>query len=171
MLFCPPPGVMALKDIRTKDGFDVQVNFRSRCGLQLLSVFLFLIPNIPPLLAITYQMQTNQHSHFLLTQMVWKSIVEAANNRGEARVVTHSSSARHSPGGDLEKDFFIKCEPGTLGGDTNALLQTLGKRGNWTRYHQTKLANANFAMALHDKIEASLDLHLSGHWTKCPQNS
>lgn len=118
-------GVMALKDIRTKDGFDVQ-------------------------------MQTNQHSHFLLTQGVWKSIVQATNTRGAARVVTHSSSARSNPKGPLEKDFFVKSEPGTLGGETTSLLlQSFGKRGNWKRYQQTKLANANFALALHDKIEAS----------------
>jgi NAD(P)-dependent dehydrogenase (short-subunit alcohol dehydrogenase family) len=122
-------GVMGLKDVRTKDGFDVQ-------------------------------MQTNQLSHFLLVQSVWKSIVEAAKNRGEARVVTHSSSARDTPGGNLEKDYFIKSEPGTLGGDGGfLLLQTLGKRGNWSRYHQSKLANANFAMALHDKIAASSSLN------------
>ena len=122
-------GVMALKDIRTKDGFDVQ-------------------------------MQTNQLSHFLLIHDVWKSIVNAANNRGEARVVTHSSSARETPKGDLEKDYFIKSEPGTLGGDGSSLLfqAAFGKRGNWSRYHQTKLANANFAMALHDKISASSSL-------------
>lgn len=124
MLVCNA-GVMALKDIRTKDGFDVQ-------------------------------MQTNQHSHFVLAQGVWKSIVQAANNRGEARVVTHSSSARHSPKGPLEKDYFVKCDPGTLGGETTSLMmQTFGKRGNWKRYQQSKLANANFAMALHDKIQAS----------------
>lgn len=91
-------GVMALKDVRTKDGFDVQV-------------------------------QTNQHSHFLLTQGVWKSIVQATNTRGAARVVTHSSSARHNPKGPLEKDFFVKSEPGTLGGETTSLvLQFLWKK-------------------------------------------
>lgn len=118
-------GVMALKDIRTQDGFEIQ-------------------------------MQTNQLSHFLLTQGVWKSIVQAAKSRGDARVVTHSSSARYGPGGNLYQDFFKKSQAGTLGGDSYPIaFQYLGKRGNWTRYHESKLANANFAMALHDKIQAS----------------
>ena len=118
-------GVMALKDIRTNDGYDVQ-------------------------------MQTNQLSHFCLTAGVWKSIVQAANTRGEARVVTHSSSARAHPNANLEKEYFFKCDPGTLGGDSYpTMLQMMGWRGHWMRYHMTKLANANFAMALHDKIQAT----------------
>ena len=118
-------GVMALRDLRTKDGFDTQ-------------------------------MQTNQLSHFLLTQRVWKSVVQAAHSRGDARVVTHSSSARFGPGRNLHQDYFVKSAAGTLGGDSyHMALQYLGIRGNWTRYHQSKLANANFAMALHDKIQAS----------------
>lgn len=118
-------GVMAMKDTRTKDGYDIQ-------------------------------MQTNQLSHFVLTQGVWKSIQMAAKNRDNARIVTHSSSARDGPGGNLQKEYFMKSEPGTLGGESSLLLQMSGiKAGHWTRYHMTKLANANFAMALHDKIAAS----------------
>ncbi|CAB9505122.1 WW domain-containing oxidoreductase [Seminavis robusta] len=118
-------GVMALKDLRTKDGYDVQ-------------------------------MQTNQLSHFVLVEGVWKSIVQASKSRGEARVATHSSSARDSPGKDLEKDYFMQSKPGSLGGERSMFSEMLlGFRGPWSRYHQTKLANANFAMALHDKIAAS----------------
>ena len=115
-----------LKDIRTKDGFDVQ-------------------------------MQTNQLSHFLLTQLVWKSVVQAANSRGPARIVTHSSSARTSPSTALEKQYFTKCDAGSLGGDTtSSIMQMVFKKpGHWQRYHQSKLANANFTMMLHDKIAAS----------------
>jgi NAD(P)-dependent dehydrogenase (short-subunit alcohol dehydrogenase family) len=121
-------GVMALKDVRTQDGFDVQ-------------------------------MQTNQLSHFLLTAKVWKSLVAAAHSRGNVRVVTHSSSARHSPGANLEQSYFTKCPAGTLGGDTTwTISQFLGWPGPWMRYHQTKLANACFAMALHDKLSATSSL-------------
>lgn len=120
-------GVMALKDVRTKDGFEVQ-------------------------------MQTNQLSHFLLIAKVWPSVKAAAQSRGAARVVTHSSSARTTPSRDLEKEYFTKCEAGTLGGDYYSMFfQMMGWKGNWQRYHQTKLANANFSMALHDKIQASTD--------------
>lgn len=120
-------GVMANKDVRTKDGYDIQ-------------------------------MQTNQLSHFLLTSIVWPSIVQAAKKRGGARVVSHSSSARSGGGGDLEEKYFMKCEPGTLGGDYwSDFMQFIVGKGSWVRYHQSKLANACFSMALHDKLQASND--------------
>ena len=123
-------GVMALKDVRTKDGFEIQ-------------------------------MQTNQLSHFLLASNVWPSIVKAAKTRGGARLVTHSSSARYSPPSNLRKEYFMKCEPGTLGGDrfwAVTVLQAAGIcDGPWQRYHQSKLANANFAMEMHDKLQSSGD--------------
>ena len=118
-------GIMAVKDTRTNDGFDVQ-------------------------------MQTNQLSHFLLTSIVWPSIKQAADKRGEARVVTHSSSARDSPRGNLRKDFFEKSEPGTLGGDwtLTLVIEMLGLCGGpWQRYHQTKLANSCFSMELHNRLQ------------------
>lgn len=116
-------GIMAVKDLRTKDGFDIQ-------------------------------MQTNQLSHFLLTSSVWPSLKTAAEKRGEARVVTHSSSARDQPSGDLKKEYFTKSEAGTLGGDkTNMMLEFVGFKGPWTRYHQTKLANSAFTMELHRRLQ------------------
>ena len=42
------------------------------------------------------QMQTNHLSHFLLTSEVWPLLQKAAELRGEARVVQHSSGARRS---------------------------------------------------------------------------
>mmetsp|Transcript_21074 Transcript_21074/g.48661 ORF Transcript_21074/g.48661 Transcript_21074/m.48661 type:complete len:242 (-) Transcript_21074:634-1359(-) len=59
-------GIMATRDKRSKDGYEVQ-------------------------------MQTNQLSHFLLTSIVFSSLVKASESRGEARFVTHSSSARRVP--------------------------------------------------------------------------
>ena len=117
-------GIMATRDKRTKDGFDIQ-------------------------------MQTNQLSHFLLSSLVWKSLVKASEARGEARLVTHSSGARLRPGKDLEEKFFGKCEPGTLGGDTTWAMSEmiLGRPGPWHRYHQSKLANSVFAMAVHHKCQ------------------
>ena len=119
-------GIMATRDTRTTaDGFDVQ-------------------------------MQTNQLSHFLLTYILYNSLELAATNRNEARLVTHSSSARDMPNAMLEEKYFVKCGPGTLGGDkTWAISEYLfGKEGPWTRYHMTKLANAVFAMAMHQKLKA-----------------
>ena len=103
------------------------------------------------------QMQTNQLSHFLLTSTVWPSIVKATKTRGAARVVMHSSSSRF--GKKLAKKYFEKCEAGKLGGDwAPTMVQMTGLVGGpWARYQQSKLANANFAMALHDKLQASGD--------------
>ena len=42
------------------------------------------------------QMQTNHLSHFLLTSLAWPLLQKAAELRGEARVVQHSSGARRS---------------------------------------------------------------------------
>jgi protochlorophyllide reductase len=109
-------GIMAKDDIRTADGYDVQ-------------------------------MQANQLSHYLLTKLCMKSLEMAAESRGDARVVFHSSSARTGlTKSNLEPKYFQKCDPGTLGGD-----ETMSPP--WERYHQTKLANSAFAMALNDQLK------------------
>jgi NAD(P)-dependent dehydrogenase (short-subunit alcohol dehydrogenase family) len=118
-------GIMATRDKRTKEGFEVQ-------------------------------MQTNQLSHFLLTSLVFPSLELAAKSRGEARFVTHSSSARDGFPGVLEEKYFLKCAEGTLGGDDAWIMseRMLGREGPWQRYHQTKLANSCFAMEMHNKLKA-----------------
>lgn len=102
------------------------------------------------------QMQTNQLSHFLLTSLVYPSLKEAAEKRGEARIVPQSSGMREFPK-MLEKKYFEKCDEGTLGGNDAWIVSQLsmGKEGPWARYGQTKLANAAFAMALHHKLQDS----------------
>ena len=99
------------------------------------------------------QMQTNQLSHFLLTSLVYPSLKDAADKRGEARIVPQSSSAREGVKA-LDTKYFEKCDVNTLGGnDTWTFSQLiLGKGGPWTRYSQTKLANSTFAMALYHKL-------------------
>ncbi|KAL7536514.1 hypothetical protein ACHAXR_007217 [Thalassiosira sp. AJA248-18] len=102
------------------------------------------------------QMQTNMLSHFLLTSLVYPSMEDAAEKRGEARIVSQSSSAREFPK-VLETKYFEKCDEGTLGGNDAWLISqlALGKDGPWARYGQTKLANSAFAMALHHKLAES----------------
>lgn len=109
-------GVMALKDIATVDGYDVQ-------------------------------MQTNHLSHFLLTKELFVLLERAAELRGEARVVSHSSLARKSTMRLLPE--YLQKKGGELGGDK----WYTGAR--WTRYGQTKLANCVFTSELADRLKAN----------------
>eukprot|EP00929_Paragymnodinium_shiwhaense_P065017 TRINITY_DN32636_c0_g2_i1.p1 TRINITY_DN32636_c0_g2~~TRINITY_DN32636_c0_g2_i1.p1 ORF type:complete len:236 (-),score=56.52 TRINITY_DN32636_c0_g2_i1:145-852(-) len=115
---------MAMKDTRTKDGFEVQ-------------------------------MQTNHLSHVLLTKLLMSTLEMAAESRGESRVAWHSSIARDAPACELQGDFFEVSKPGTLGGDTSSvMIEMLGLSGGpWTRYHMSKLANACYALALHERLQ------------------
>jgi len=100
------------------------------------------------------QMQTNHLSHFLLTKELISILKIAAENRGEARVVNHSSIARL---GDKKlKAKFLEKRGGSLGGNaSNMMLASFTRRGRWARYSQTKLANAAFTACLHEKFERS----------------
>ena len=96
------------------------------------------------------QMQTNHLSHFLLTKLLMPSLEAASEARGEAaRVVQHSSGARskmRAPDGvgNLLVEHFEKSEVGMLGGDAVPFC--------FNRYHQTKLSNSVFCMALHNRL-------------------
>ncbi|CAK9109213.1 Short chain dehydrogenase/reductase dpchH (Diterpenoid pyrone biosynthesis cluster protein H) [Durusdinium trenchii] len=118
-------GVMALNDIRTSEGYDVQ-------------------------------MHTNQLAHVLLLSKLMPQLEACATQKGEARVVFHSSSARDVPYCDLDAKYFQKAEPGTLGGNHTCIMSEASGLcgGPWTRYHMTKLANAAYAMKLHEELQA-----------------
>jgi len=89
------------------------------------------------------QMQVNHLSHFMLTQAMMPLLETAAAKRGEARVVNHSSIARTMVK-SLEAKY-LENNGGNLGGD--------GMSAPWTRYGQTKRANAVFTHALHDYLQ------------------
>ena len=69
--------------------------------------------------------------------------------RGEARIVNHSSGARHMAKG-LDAQY-LGANGGSLGGDGASMLCG-GAR--WVRYSQTKLANSVFTQALHERLIA-----------------
>lgn len=115
-VLCNNAGVMALEDMATTDGFDVQ-------------------------------MQTNHLSHFLLTRELFPTLEKAAELRGEARIVNHSSVARF--GKKLSAQYLEK-KGGDLGGNGSSMFFGGGR---WVRYQQTKLANAAFTSALHEQLQ------------------
>lgn len=94
------------------------------------------------------QMQTNHLSHFLLTRELFPLLEKGAAAHGEARIVNHSSIARKSVW--KLKTKYLERNGGNLGGDSLGI--TGG--GRWVRYGQTKLANAAFTAALHEKLQA-----------------
>ena len=122
---CNNAGVMALRDVATRDGYDIQ-------------------------------MQTNHLSHFLLTKELFKALERAAEIRGDARIVNHSSFARNGPPGTkltTENTYeYLGKNGGNLGGDGSSMICG-GAR--WVRYAYTKLANVAFTLALNDKLGES----------------
>lgn len=94
------------------------------------------------------QMQTNHLSHFLLSCELFPLLKQAAEVHGEARLINHSSIARLAVK-KLETSYLEK-RGGQLGGNGASMLFS-GAR--WVRYGQTKLANAVFTAALHQKLQ------------------
>ena len=95
------------------------------------------------------QMQTNHLSHFLLTRELFPLIEKAAEVHGDSRIVNHSSMARKSVKKLVPK--YLEKNGGNLGGNSSSMFFG-GAR--WVRYGQTKLANAAFTAALHEKLQA-----------------
>ena len=98
------------------------------------------------------QMQTNHLSHFLLTRELMPLLERAADAASEARVVNHSSVARMSPSKTLLAEYLEK-NGGQLGGDGSRVENLMFRGARWARYNQSKLANAAFTAALHDRLQ------------------
>jgi NAD(P)-dependent dehydrogenase (short-subunit alcohol dehydrogenase family) len=87
----------------------------------------------------------------LLTSEVWPLLEKAAKERGEARIVNHSSGARRMGNKKMDARYLGK-NGGNLGGDEPTSWIAPFSGGRWVRYQQTKLANVVFTYALHDKL-------------------
>lgn len=100
------------------------------------------------------QMQTNHLSHFLLTALLYPLLETCASQTGaDPRIVNHSSGARHmTPNKGLERKYLEK-NGGNLGGNSSGSIQNFGGP-EIVRYAHTKLANAVFTKALHEKLQA-----------------
>lgn len=94
------------------------------------------------------QMQTNHLSHFLLTSILFPLLEKGAEAGGQARIVNHSSLARHE--GKLLEQYLQK-NGGNLGGNSASMICG-GAR--WKRYGQTKLANSVFTQGLSKRLAA-----------------
>ncbi len=116
-VLCNNAGVMALMDIATEDGYDIQ-------------------------------MQTNHLSHFLLVCELFTLLEKTSTEKGESRIVNHSSIARLTVK-KLKKEYLGK-NGGNLGGNGKSMFFG-GAR--WKRYGQTKFANAAFTATLHEKLQ------------------
>jgi len=117
------------------DGLDVLCNNAGVMGL----------PDRATVDGCDVQMQTNHLSHFLLGSLSWPLLEAAARERGEARIVNHSSGARR---GAPLAEAYLERRGGALGGDG------FPGTGRWRRYQQSKLANLMFTYALHDAAAA-----------------
>jgi len=84
---------------------------------------------------------TNMLSHFLITRELLPSLELAATKSGDhSRVVNMSSGSGYSaPAFDSR---FFEQQGGNLG----------GAKDSYERYHQSKLANLAFTVALHDRL-------------------
>ena len=89
------------------------------------------------------QMQTNHLSHFLLTKRLFPLLERAASLRGEARIVNHSSMARHASR-RLEAKY-LERRGGDLGGDATRMFPVPGAAGSATAKPSSRTVSSRAA--------------------------
>ena len=121
-VLCNNAGVMALKDVATKDGYDIQMQTNH------LSHFLLtreLYPVLVKAVELRGEARIVNHSSF------------ARNGPPGTKLTTENTYE------------YLGKNGGNLGGDGASMICG-GAR--WGRYAYTKLANVAFTLALHDKL-------------------
>jgi NAD(P)-dependent dehydrogenase (short-subunit alcohol dehydrogenase family) len=102
------------------------------------------MPDVATVDGFDLQMQTNHLSHFLIVKELMAELDRAARGpAGESRVVSHTSAARFGPATTLSERYFSPSAGGRLGDEA------------MSRYNQSKLANAVFAYAFHERLAAA----------------
>jgi len=88
--------------------------------------------------------------NLFLTAELLPLLEKGAETHGEARVVIHSSEARHMTPNKCLEEEYLKQNGGNLGGSELKLMSG----PCFHRYFQSKLATAIFHYALHEKLQA-----------------
>lgn len=134
---------LASKELKSTfpDGIDVLCN----------NAGIMAFPNEATKDGYDVQMQVNHLSHFLLTKELYPLLEKRADIAGEARIVNHSSLARL--GSPLDRKYLEKNGGKEILGDDKMDFSNFSG-GACERYHQTKLANIVFTLALKDKFNA-----------------
>jgi NAD(P)-dependent dehydrogenase (short-subunit alcohol dehydrogenase family) len=115
------------------------------------------------------QMQTNHLSHYILVGKAMAVLERAAELRGEARIVNHSSALRVRPVNpktvpqwdqQLQQKYLEKnggAPELDVGGEGKLDMGAGGIMvgGAWERYQQTKQANMVFTFALDERLRAA----------------
>lgn len=118
-------GIMASKDARTKDGFEVQMQTNQLSHFALTRL---VWKSVELAANIRGEVRIITHTSFFRNPPI-------------------SSKPKQK--------FYVKSEANTLGGDkTWSVSEALRvKEGPWERYHQSKLANSIFMMELHNRLQ------------------
>ena len=121
----------------------------SKSGLNglCLNAGIMMAPDVRTKDRYDIQMQTNHHAHVLLASLLMPML-----EKGTGRVTCTGSMSQYisfpptgsKPLGDLDARFFEPSEAGSLGGNAMPSAEE--------RYHQTKLGQVCFGMALAEKL-------------------
>mmetsp|Transcript_12023 Transcript_12023/g.15599 ORF Transcript_12023/g.15599 Transcript_12023/m.15599 type:complete len:348 (+) Transcript_12023:167-1210(+) len=140
--------LMNFESVR-KASKEIEIIFPNGIDILCNNAGIMAFPDVATEDGYNNQIQTNHLSHFLLTKELFPLLQKKANSDGEARIVNHSSISAWTPKTRLTSKYFEK-KGGQLG-DATKCTPFSGPR--WEIYHQTKLANMVFTMALAEKLK------------------